>query len=196
VRALRATVSQIVRQVPRALLATWTTVVCVLVLVPVTLTLAREPRFEASIEAIPTDARVSQGALTASVRRIVQDWNVSEGAVRNDQATVTPAARSVLVRVWGRTPEEADGVADALEPRLVRAARSNGEPMMILGPRRLAGPTHAVDRVVGALPGPFPRRPDPAWAGLAGFLVALLACSAIALIWDRGRPVVPTKPTE
>jgi hypothetical protein len=202
-------VSQRLGRVPRMLLATWVAVMCVLVAVPVALTLARESRFVVSMDTTRGDAQISHSALAASVRRLVEPPKVSKETARDARAkpftardarviiddaalaarvTATPTARGVLVRVWGRTPKEAARLADALALRLTSAAVRKEEPRIVLGPRRLPRPTGFVDRAVDALPGPFPGRADPVWVGFAGFLVALLAWTSIILVRSEGGP--------
>ena len=173
---------------------------CVLVVVPVALTLTREARFEASVVATGRDAQDSHAALAASVRRLVQPPKISNGtqdapakpatpvdprtlvddAALADRVAAFPTTNGVLVTVWGTTPAEAAHLADALAERVDEAARA-GQLSIALGSRHVSVPTGLVDRTVDALPGPFPGRPDPVWAGLAGsFVVASVLC---ALLW-------------
>lgn len=202
---LLTTVSQRLGRVPPMACATWVAVMCLLVAVPVALTVARESRFVASIDVIPADAQVSHSALAAWARRLLEPPAVSKGTAQDagaapftardaraiidnaalaDRVTATPTARGALIRVWGRTPEEAARLADALALRLTQAAARKEEPRIVLRHRRLPRPTGFVDRVADALPGSFPGRAAPVWAGFAGFVVAV-AFTGIAILWTE-----------
>jgi len=187
-------------RLPRASAVTGVVVMCVLVVVPVALTLARETRFEASMVATGRGTRDSHAALAASVRQLVEPRKISNGirdapaehaapvdprilvddAALADRVTVFPTTRGVLMTVWGTTPAEAAHLTDALAERVYNAARAGRLPI-VLGSRQVSVPTGLADRTIDALPGPFPGRPDPVWAGLAGsFVVASVLC---ALLW-------------
>ena len=90
--------------------------------------------------------------------------------------------------MWGTTPKEAARLADALALRLIQAAARKEVPRIVVGPKRLPHPTGFADRAVDALPGPFPGRAEPVWAGFAGFVIALLAWTSIILIRSEGGP--------
>lgn len=191
----RTAFSELLR-IPRMLLATWAMVVCVLVTLPVLLTVARETRFEATFE-IAADRPLSPSALAASVRILVRDPIVALSTVTDshstlspaalpDRVTVVPSGRTVLVRVWGRTPNEARALAEALAPELAEGVERKEDWRLVLARKHFPDPPF-LDRVADALPGSFPRRPHPAWAGLAGLIVSVITCAGLALLADRGR---------
>ena len=193
----RLTFSQRVGRLPRLMFAMGGTAMCLLVAVPVALTLSRAPRFVSSIAVTPRDAHGSRVAFAASIRRLLEDPMTSSGTVRAAHVDVTPAdlplrlltiptAAGVLVTTWGRTPDEAERLANALAPQLADAARRASVPPIVVAADPPSRPTRLVDRVVDALPGPFPRRVEPVRVGLTGFVAGLLACGAIALLWGGG----------
>jgi hypothetical protein len=171
-------------------------VLLVLVVVPVALTLAREPRFVASIEATSSDAQLSDAALAASLRQVVEPPTdtvetpdpptkpitpqeallIADEATLEDRVTATPVARGALVSVWGSTPAEAARLGDALARKL---EQDTGVEQVVLGARHPPTVTRSVDKVVDALPGPFPGRPHPVWAGAAGLLVGVAVLAAL-----------------
>jgi hypothetical protein len=204
---MRTAVSSELFRLPQIVRVAWIVTLLVLVVVPVALTLARETRFVASIEATSGDAQLSNTALTASLQQAVvppkdtvetsdppakpitpQEARViADEATLQDRVTATPIAGGALVSVWGSTPAEAARLEDALARKLEQ--ETAGVEQVVLGPRHLPTVTRSVDKVVDALPGPFPGRPHPVWAGVAGLLVAV-GFMGFAFIWDRGRPAI------
>jgi hypothetical protein len=193
----RMTLSKRVGRVSPTMFATCGAAMCLLVAVPVALTLARASRFVASINATPRDAQSSDSAFAASVRRLLKDPMASNGTVQAARVDITqadfagrlrtiPTAAGVLVTVWGRTPDEADRLANALAPRLAQAAKRAEVPPIVVAPGPPSRPTRLADRVIDALPGRFPRRLEPVRVGVTGFVAGLLAWSAIALLWGGG----------
>ena len=185
-------------RVPTSFIPTWVTITCLLVAVPVALTLAREPRFVASIIATSGEAQIPPSALATSVRRLLEDPTVSAGTVQDARVVISqadfaervmtiPTARGVLVEVAGGTPGEASRLAVALAPHLEQAAERGGE-RIVFENTRLPSSSRFVDRVVDALPGPFPRRPDPLWAGLAGFVLAAVGWAGSSFLDSRRAP--------
>jgi hypothetical protein len=181
-------------RIPRVLLATWAVLICVLVTLPVVVTLARESRFEATFETA-ANRPVSPSALATSVRRLVRDPIVALSTVTDshvmlspaalaDRVTVVTSARSVLVRVWGRTPEEARSLSEALGPELAEgAARKEGWRLVLI--RKHFARPQLLDRTADALPGAFPKRQSPAWVGFAGLVVAIIVCVGIGFLGPR-----------
>lgn len=179
-------------------IATWATITCLLVAVPIALTLAREPRFAASITATSQDAQTPSSALATSLRRLLEDPTVSAGTAQDarlilidqtdfaERVTAIPTAGGVLVTVTGGTPDEAVRLADALTRQLQQAAARSGL-RIVFENTRIPRTSRLVDRVVNALPGTFPRRPDPLWAGLAGFVVAVVAFAGASLLDSKRR---------
>lgn len=69
--------------------------------------------------------------------------------------------------------------------KLVAAAPA---PRITVGPPpALPQPARAADKLVGALPGDIPPRPNPLWAGLAGLLVVALARGLVVLVRHPAR---------
>jgi hypothetical protein len=174
------------------LLATCAIVALVLVALPVALTLARASWFNATIE-VRTRAHVSPPVLGAKVRRLVRDSTVEQRTIADTQLvidqkdlahriTMASSATGVVIRVRGRTPEEARSLADALASELSQAAERDGDLRLVLGRERVSR-LGFVDRVVDTLPGAFPRRNGPAWIAVAGSIAAAIACTGLTLIW-------------
>jgi hypothetical protein len=97
----------------------------------------------------------------------------ARGVLRATQATLTDPLLDVTER--DRLERRARSVR-----RYLRAPRGR----FGAGPVRVQQPTRWADRVVDALPGPFPQRPDPLWAALVGLLVGGSAVATTAL-WKR-----------
>jgi hypothetical protein len=180
------------RRPSNMLLATCTMVALVLVAFPVALTLARASWFNATIE-VGTRAHVLPPVLGAKVRRLVRDSTVEQSTIADthvvidkkdlaDRITTASSATGVVIRVRGRTPEEARSLADALASELSRAAERDGDLRLVLGRGRVSR-LGLVDRVVDILPGAFPRRNGTAWIAVAGFVAAVIACMGLTLIW-------------
>jgi hypothetical protein len=168
-----------------------------LVVVPVVLTVARESSFESSLDVTTADAETTETETAAWVRTLFEPRTesnetrqaapplrqdpriVADDLALADRVTATPTGRGVLVRVWGRTPAEANRLGDALARKLHEAAGAGGT--LIVRDRRISGPTGTVDRTIDALPGPYPGRPNPVWAGVAGLLVAVSIMGALLL---------------
>jgi hypothetical protein len=190
---LRAWLSGWLGAIPVATLATWGALTCVLVAVPVGLTLARESRFVAAIEMTPRSASTSPTELAATVNRLLADFSASfetlvdaevfvDPARLGDRVSAVPTPNGVRAEVWGTTPTEADRLAAAVARTVSRAEKPGIALTPAPGTERLA------DRVADALPGRFPARPDPLWAGLAGLAVGLVSFIAIVLVRDRSPP--------
>jgi len=207
VRELVAGVSDSLRQVPSLLLLAWATVAVALVAVPVVLTLVRDSRFDASVEITPADPDIAPSTLAASVRRLVEDTGYAEATIRDsvvvvddgnlaERVSAIPLADTVRVTVWGRTPEEASRLLDALLRQAADAAEQDDRLLIVLGPARTSAPSRAVDRAIDRLPGPLPRRPSPIGVAFAGLLVALLGCAVIAFLWSRHPAAAAANPTD
>jgi hypothetical protein len=179
------------RRVPHMLLAMCAMVALFLVALPVALTLARAPWFNATFE-VGADARVSHPVLAATVRRLVRDSSVEQSTIADthlvidqhdlaDRITTASSATGILIRVRGRTPEEVRSLADALGSELSRAAALGGELRVVIGRERVAR-LGLVDRVVDALPGAFPKRNGPMWVGFAGFAAAAIVCTGMRVL--------------
>jgi hypothetical protein len=180
------------------LLATCAIVAFVLVVVPVALTLARASWFNATIE-VRTRAHASRPVLGAKVRRLVRDSTVEQRTIADthvvigqkdlaDRITTASSATGVVIRVRGRTPEEARSLADALASELSQVAEPDGDLRLVQGHERVSR-LGFVDRVVDALPGAFPKRNGPTWIGFAGFVAAAIVCTGIRLLcgpWQNG----------
>jgi hypothetical protein len=197
-RSRRLSLLQWLGSIPEGTLTRWGALTCALVAIPVGLTLARESRFVASIEMTPRSASLSPSDLEASVNRLVTDRAASFGTVvaadvfvdperLADRVSAVPTSGGVRVEVSGATPAEADRLAAAV----VRTVRRAQNPRIVV--RSAPGPERLVDRVTDALPGKFPARPDPLWAGVAGLAFGLLAFVAIALVRDRSPTADPTR---
>ena len=195
-RSVRDWLSRWLGAAPVAMLARWAAFACLVVAMPVALTLAREPRFVTTIELTPRTAESSPAALAASVSRLVEDRSISyattvdadvsvDPAHLAERVRVVPSPDAVRVEVWGKT----SGQADRLAAALVRTFRRAENPGIVVVPA--PGPDRLVDRAADALPGVFPTRPDPFWAGFAALALCVLAVVAFGLAGYRS----PTRDT-
>ncbi len=138
----------------------------------------------------PGAVRVSAAAATparavALLRRVVLQID----ALSLQELTAT--ARRRLRRVRGAV---AAALPDSLEQAALRE-RARGIERYLDQPRsrfgattpRVERPQRWADRVAKALPGDFPARPAPLWAGLVGAIVGAALAAAPALA-RRGRP--------
>jgi hypothetical protein len=194
---LRVRLSSWPGSIPAVNLATWSALAGVLVAVPSVLTLARESRFVAVIEMTPRSASGSPDELARSVNRLAADFPVAYATLVDADVFVDPARLAnrvrataalgqVRVEVLGTTPTEADRLAVAMARTMSRAEN----PHIVL--RAAPGPERPADRMVDAMPGPFPARPDPYWASLAGFALALIVFLGIVLV-RRGPPAAASR---
>jgi hypothetical protein len=69
----------------------------------------------------------------------------------------------------------------------LRLAASPSARVSVGAPPATERPTGWADRLVDALPGDFPARPNPLWAGLAGVLLVALARVLAVAVLDSGR---------
>ncbi|MGH2726836.1 MAG: hypothetical protein ACRDKS_07645 [Actinomycetota bacterium] len=212
-REVLTTISRELGRSPQIVGVAWVAILLVLVVAPVALTLARESRFVASVEVTSGDAQLSPAALAASLPAAVKPSKdteetpdapadpitpqearvIADEATVADRVTATPIARGAVVSVWGSTPAEAARLGDALAMKLEQDAAQAGTGRVILGARHIPTVTRPIDRVVDALPGPFPGRPHPLWAGFTGLLVAVTLRAALLL---SGSDLMRRSPTE
>jgi hypothetical protein len=186
------------RRALHILLATGAIATLFLVALPVALTLARAPWFNATFQ-VGADAHVSPPVLAATVHRLVRDSKVEQSTIADthlvidqhdlaDRITTASSATGILIRVRGRTPAEARSLADALGSELSQAAALGGEFRVVIGRERVSR-LGFVDRVVDPLPGAFPKRNGPTWVGFAGFVAAAIVCTGMRLLcghWKDG----------
>jgi hypothetical protein len=108
---------------------------------------------------------------------------LQSATLRQVQAQATADAR------WLEAKLSAGALAGATRRDLARRIAAVKRVAAAPTPRITAGappplprPARAADKLVDALPGDFPPRPSPLWAGLAGLLVVALARAFVALV--------------
>lgn len=168
----------------------WLAAALVMVIVPFVLSAVRAPTFSAWVELFPAEQNAPLGNRAEFVESLLRSEFVrnnigaASGFLVDDRSlaertTLSERARSVVLTSEADTPERASALANALGV-LVASASSGSEPL-VLGPRAAPPrPSGAIDRAVERLPGFFPPRPNPSWAGAAGFLLALLGLAGLA----------------
>jgi uncharacterized protein involved in exopolysaccharide biosynthesis len=126
----------------------------------------------------PERARRLAEALSASLA------SASARALRARAQRRLEAARARLAAASVDSPDRPALASEVAElEQLVRAP----PPQIAFGPPPTAPrPSRRIDRVIDALPGPFPASPSPAWAATVGFFVALLVC-ALGLFYRERR---------
>jgi hypothetical protein len=122
----------------------------------------------------PADARRWSFGLALALRSVT---------VRQIQARADADVR------WYSAKLSAGALAGATRPQLERRRAASKRvaaaptPRITVGPPpALPPPTRAADKLVDALPGDFPPRPNPLWAGLAGLLVVALVRGLVELV--------------
>jgi hypothetical protein len=100
-----------------------------------------------------------------------------------DRVSVTPSVEGALVRVRGRTPEEARRIAQVLRSAVSQAAVRETDVQLFLASERVSG-LGFLDQVIDSLPGAFPRRNGPAGVGFAGFVASVIVCAGLLLFRD------------
>ena len=125
-------------------------------------------------------------------RRLAEALSVSlaSASARTLAARAQERLEGARARLAAASVDAPDRPALASEvAELERLARTPPHQIAFGPPPTSPRPTRWVDRVIDALPGPFPANPSPAWAGAAGLLVGLLVC-AVGLFYRerRARP--------
>ncbi|MDQ3630417.1 MAG: hypothetical protein M3417_03895 [Actinomycetota bacterium] len=87
--------------------------------------------------------------------------------------------KRVISRVGSDLPPPERALVQQRADDLQRLVNADAAEFIVLPPGPLPEPTRLVDRVLDELPGPFPRRVDPVWAGIAGLICALLALGSL-----------------
>ncbi len=160
-------------------------------------TLTRHASFTSSTEAFPTaHGPLGKRSDIVKWRRLAKAPSVVAGTLatlpteasssRIAAARLEPTARkhfSFNIVATATTPESAVLVAASLGEQLAaRSAQSaigKRPEQMVLGPRQVPQqPSTFADKLVNALPGPFPPRPSPAWVALVTVLLAALVYGA------------------
>jgi hypothetical protein len=143
--------------------------------------LDRPPRVRLTVEA-PSPARAQE--LVNALGPQLVGASARTLAVRIDRDI--EATRAAL-------PEARGAEARALQRRLRRLRGLDARtpfppPRAVMGQPAARPPIRGwADRVADAMPGTFPSRPSPVWAGLAGLLLALTA-------WGIALALVPPRP--
>jgi hypothetical protein len=128
----------------------------------------------------PARARAFVHALALQIAAVSRDQVASQAEVDAKKLRARLAALSLA------SAERRDASLRLAAVLRVRAAPY--ERVLVAGPPPLRRPLRRADKLVDALPGAFPPRPSPHWAGLAGLLLVLLVRGILVLArGDRAR---------
>jgi len=122
-------------------------------------------------------------ALASGVENRSVSSGVERAAAARETAQKQLAARDISLHRRSLLDQQVTNLTTSL---------SAPAPGFLAGPGavHVSSPSRPADRLVDALPGPFPPRPEPLWAGAAGLLTAL-GLLATAGILTGARPRWP-----
>lgn len=118
------------------------------------------------------------GAVTVPTAAVPEPSAATPADPRRQQRIQRERQR-VISRLGSDLPPRKRALVQRRADDLQRLVNADAADFVVLPSRTLPEPTRTVDRLLDKLPGSFPRRVDPVWAGTAGLICAFLVVGVI-----------------
>ena len=105
------------------------------------------------------------------------------------QQRVHEDRQKIIARIGEDLPPWQRTLVQLQADNVQRMLAADTAEFVVLPPDSSVEPTRPVDRLLAALPGAFPLRVEPVWAGAAGLMCALLLFTLVAMSAQRRRAV-------